>query len=253
MAKPRSPGEGKAPVEIFHFPKPEGARGAARRSPAEGRLVRTTLTDFSELKLDDADELTPPPLPVKPAPRRRRSSDQPARSDSRGRAHAPSRRRSSLEIADPQRLPTVKTRALPREPPVGASRSMSRAQIAEMSLFGHQLFENGKLTEARGVFEGLVAQGIKDPFPHTMLGTIYMAQGEPDRALALFEAALAIDPGDLAARVYRGEIRLFAGRLRPALQDLRRALDLGSRDDPFVERARRLIQVGEDRARRSRR
>lgn len=253
MAKPRGPGEGKAPVEIYHFPKREGARGGAGRPSAEGRLVRTTLTEFSELKLDGANELSPPPLPVKPAPRRRRSSDQLARSDSRGRAQTSTRRRSSLEIADPQRLPTVKTRALPRQPPVGASKSMSRAQIAEMSLFGHQLFENGKLAEARGVFEGLVAQGIEDPFPHTMLGTIYLAQGESDRALALFEAALAIDPGDLAARVYRGEIRLSAGKLRPALQDLRRVLDLGAQDDPFVERARRLIQVGEERARRSRR
>ena len=69
----------------------------------------------------------------------------------------------------------------------------------------------------------------------------------------LFEKALALDPKDIAALVYRGEIRLGAGRLREALEDLRRATALAAASDPFVARARRLIGLAQDRLRRQRR
>jgi len=131
-------------------------------------------------------------------------------------------------------------------------RRMSPGQIAELCLFGHHLFEQGRLEEARLVFEGVVSLEVEDAFPHTMLGTIYLAQGEPDRALPLFESAIRLDPRDVAARVYRGEIRLRAGSQRAGLSDLRKAVGLASARDPFVVRARKLIDRagGRSRARR---
>lgn len=115
--------------------------------------------------------------------------------------------------------------------------------VADLAMFGHQLFELGRLEEARVIFEGLVSTDAADVFAHTMLGTIYLACGDLKRALALFQAALESDPDDLAALVYRAEIRLNQKKPREALVDLDRVLARGTRGDPFVDRARRLVKL----------
>jgi tetratricopeptide (TPR) repeat protein len=115
--------------------------------------------------------------------------------------------------------------------------------VADLAMFGHQLFELGRLEEARVIFEGLVSTDASDVFAHTMLGTIYLARGDLKRALALFQAALESDPNDLAALVYRAEIRLNQKKAREALVDLERVIARGPRGDPFVDRAKRLAKL----------
>lgn len=129
-------------------------------------------------------------------------------------------------------------------------KKMSRKQIAELCLFGHHLFESGRMAEARVVFEGIVGLGVEDAFPHTMLGTILLAEGETRAALPLFESAIKLDPKDVAAWVYRGEIRLHAGQTKQGLSDLKKAAGMASAQDPFVARARKLIDRVGGRARR---
>jgi len=131
-----------------------------------------------------------------------------------------------------------------------ALKKMTRKQIAELCLFGHHLFENGRMAEAKVVFEGIVELGVEDAFPHTMLGTIYLAQGETRAALPLFESAIKLDPKDVAAWVYRGEIRLHAGQTKQGLSDLKKAAGMASAQDPFVARAKKLISRVGGRARR---
>src|SRR5512133_672107 len=84
-----------------------------------------------------------------------------------------------------RRTATLEAEA-PAEP--AAAPRLSKEQIAELAVLGHRLFEEGKLPQARAVFERLVEVGPEDPFPHTMLGIVYFAQGDAGRALALFEA-----------------------------------------------------------------
>ena len=126
-------------------------------------------------------------------------------------------------------------------------------EVADLSLFGHQLFEMGKVDEAKVIFEGLVGMGAKDAFAHTMLGTIYLALKDQARALSLFQLALEIDPNDVSALVYRGEIRLNRGKVKGAVEDLSRALKVGAADDPFVERASRLLRMAKALFKRVRR
>jgi tetratricopeptide (TPR) repeat protein len=126
-------------------------------------------------------------------------------------------------------------------------------EVADLSLFGHQLFELGKVNEAKVIFEGLIGTGSKDVFAHTMLGTIHLALKNQVRALAMFELALQIEPNDVSALVYRGEIRLNRGKVRAAMEDLTRALKLGVPDDPFVDRAARLLQMAKRVLKRPRR
>jgi tetratricopeptide (TPR) repeat protein len=134
-----------------------------------------------------------------------------------------------------------------------ASGRKTPQEVADLSLFGHQLFEMGKVQEAKVIFEGLVGTGSKDAFAHTMLGTIYLALKDQARALSLFQLALEIDPDDVSALVYRGEIRLNRGKVKGAVEDLTRALKLGASDDPFVERASRLLRMAKALFKRARR
>jgi tetratricopeptide (TPR) repeat protein len=115
--------------------------------------------------------------------------------------------------------------------------------LSALAQLGHELFVAGRVQESKAVFEGLVVSNPEDAFAHTMLGTISLALHDVDRALSLFEAALAVEPGDLAALVYRGEIRLNRKKYVKAMADFERALALGSPDDPFTDRARRLLKM----------
>jgi tetratricopeptide (TPR) repeat protein len=122
-----------------------------------------------------------------------------------------------------------------------AARGYGSHALANLALYGHALYARGRLDEAQVVFESIVAKEPEEAFAYTMLGAIYLAQDDDARALALFDAALGIEEGDLAALVGRGEIRLRRGQPQTALQDLERAIALDpSGRDPFSERARAL-------------
>ncbi len=114
--------------------------------------------------------------------------------------------------------------------------------VSELAVLGHTLFTQGRIPEAKVIFEGLVVGDATDGFARTMLGTISLALQDFERAMALFEEALAIDPGDVSALVYRGELRLERRKVRLGLCDLERALELAEQGDPFAERAARLLK-----------
>ena len=120
----------------------------------------------------------------------------------------------------------------------------------DLLTLGHALFEKGKVREAKIIFEGLSLSLPNDAFVQTMLGTVCLALNELPKAMDYFEAALALDPGDIAARVYRGELRLHRRRLRPAIEDFEYAIAHGAGNDPFVERAHRLLKMAKKPARR---
>lgn len=211
MASDAQGGRRPGPVPVYYFVK--GAK-------ARPKHARTQTLTLPELELAALREVTTDPgvvsPPCKPRPNKKPST-------------------RSKKAGPPAKRPPA---------------ALNAQQVADLSLLGHQLFELGRLEEARVVFEGLVGQEIRDAFPHTMLGTIYLSQGDQDRALALFEAALQLDRTDLAALVYRAEIRLGRGKVRLAQEDLSRALDLGAWEDPFVDRARRLSVMAQDLAKR---
>lgn len=112
-----------------------------------------------------------------------------------------------------------------------------------MAVLGHELFSLGKVHEARVVFEGLLVANPRDSFALTMLGTVQLALHDLDQALVAFDRALEVDPNDVAARVYRGEIRLNRHRTKSALEDFTRALKIAQPNDPFADRAKRLMKL----------
>lgn len=223
-------------------------RGRDSRRAGTSRRVNTPTEELPAFREDPAASKGAAAKADK-APRRGATGSE------RKKKGARSPRRVSVEIdTNPalryhaKKLDELMQASSPSEP----LRSMSRKELAEMSLFGHQLFELGRYDEARVVFEGLVALDVDDAFPHTMLGTVYLAMGKADRAMALFEAALSIDPDDLAARVYRAEIRINRGQLKSATAELETVIADNAEEDPFVQRAVRLMEIVNGKGRRRR-
>lgn len=144
---------------------------------------------------------------------------------------------------DKSRKRTRTSKSHPRVTLSGEKAAPAESGLSEMAALGHELFSRGKVREARVVFEGLVVANPKDSFARTMLGTVHLALQDLDRALECFEAALKVDPSDVAALVYRGEIKLNRKKARAAADDFTRAIAVGAEDDPFVERARRLLRM----------
>ena len=158
----------------------------------------------------------------------------------------PKRRRAS-----PRRQSLTELVAMPG-PDITPADGESADATTELISLGHALFEKGKVREAKIVFEGLALSLPHDAFVRTMLGTVCLALNELPNALVYFEAALELDPGDVAARVYRGELRLHRRKLRPAIEDFEYVIAHGAASDPFVERAHRLLKMARKPARASR-
>jgi tetratricopeptide (TPR) repeat protein len=193
-------------VEIVYYPKK--ARGPV---PKRRQTVETQVTEEIEAYVE------------------KQSSTEKPEKDSESADRRPSRR-SRRTLTDETDLPLIE-----KDP--------TEQAFVDLTRLGHEAFEAGRAEEARVVFESLVALGRRDPFAHTMLGTILLGAHALDRALEQFEAALEIDPEDLAALVYRGEIRLSRRKVARAIEDLERAVKLGASSDPFVARARKLLSL----------
>lgn|GEM_PF-2030469 len=238
------PPRGKTPrVEVHYFEK--GRRRRTPVPPARAESSRRMAGELPAASVEPVPASSARTLPELQLPRVDPLPPGPGKAG-RGRGRKGSgnfRRRTTeefnVEASGP--APTV-PELLGAANPLALLKALTPGQLAEMAVAGHGLFEAGALESARRVFELLVAMGPRESFPFTMLGTVYLAMELPDRALALFESALELDKGDIAASVYRGELRLRRGKVRHALGDLERAVAGGDAADPFVQRGKRLLQ-----------
>ena len=103
---------------------------------------------------------------------------------------------------------------------------ISDSEMWTMALGGHQAVAEWRFRDARAIFTGLVTLAPEQPYFRTALGVVDLSDGDLDSALESFCIAVALHPGEHAAYVHAGEIRLRHGKLPAAVNDLRKALDL---------------------------
>lgn len=111
--------------------------------------------------------------------------------------------------------------------------------IARMAYF---FFYQGKIDQARSLFQGLYAVNPLDTYFAKALGVVEMAAGNSQGALAAYDVALKIAPDDAAAYVGRSEVRLAQGERRQAIDDLRRADMYCKVGDPLKSKISALLQ-----------
>jgi tetratricopeptide (TPR) repeat protein len=99
-----------------------------------------------------------------------------------------------------------------------------------------------RLGEARTVFEGLVEVDGDSAWAHAALGSAYQSLALVDEAIAEYDEALRLDPGERTARVNRGELLLTSGRADEGIDDLATAIRADpDAADAQANRARALL------------
>ncbi len=122
--------------------------------------------------------------------------------------------------------------------------NINAAQIASLLACGHNYFSEGKLDEARKIFEGLAVLDPGNPYVQTMLGAIYQHAELFDWAILRYTMALKIFPQDITALTNRAELFLKEGRFLEAASDLRQAIDFDpQKKHPTSQRARLLAII----------
>src|SRR6476469_4375454 len=107
-------------------------------------------------------------------------------------------------------------------------RGYSDEELYAIARTAYFFYYQGRINEARTLFQGLYAVNPLDPYFAKALGVVELAAGNGQGALAAYDVAIKLSPADMAAYVGRAEVRLALGQKSNALDDLRKALSLPS-------------------------
>lgn len=111
-----------------------------------------------------------------------------------------------------------------------------------ISQLGYTLFLNGKIRDARILFEGLVAIDPRNEYYYRALGVVYHREGDAERALRQFGHAITVSGRrSAAAYINRAEVHISRRDMDRAVGDLEAAIRLsGDPRDPLYRKARAL-------------
>jgi predicted Zn-dependent protease len=121
---------------------------------------------------------------------------------------------------------------------------LTRSEAFGIAQNAYRLFEFGQHDKARKIVEGLVILNPKVGTFHALLGAMAGRMGDDKTAADSYSAAIAVEPENLAARVNRAEMRLKAGNVGDALDDLVAATKIDPKGKtPLGKRAQSLARV----------
>lgn len=121
-------------------------------------------------------------------------------------------------------------------------RGYSNEQLYAIARTAYFFFYQGKIAEARTLFQGLYAVNPLDSYFAKSLAVVEMAGNNPQGALAAYDVALKLSPSDPQAYVGRAEVKIALGQRGQALEDLRRAQGLLDDEDPLSPKVSGLLQ-----------
>ncbi|HZI14679.1 MAG TPA: SycD/LcrH family type III secretion system chaperone [Myxococcus sp.] len=116
-------------------------------------------------------------------------------------------------------------------------RGYSDDELYAIAKTAYFFFYQGRINEARTLFQGLYAVNPTDGYFAKALGVVEMAAGNGQGALAAFDVAAKLSPQDASVYVGRAEVKLALGQKPQAIEDLRRAAAMTPEDDPVVRKA----------------
>ena len=104
-------------------------------------------------------------------------------------------------------------------------------------------FHQGRIPQARTLFQGLYAVNPVDPYFARALGVVEFAAGNPQGSLAAWDIALKLDPNDASAWLGRAEVKIASNQKAQAVEDLRRGLQVAKPEDPIKPRISALLAL----------
>lgn len=102
-------------------------------------------------------------------------------------------------------------------------RGYSDEELYAVARVAHAFFHQGKLAEARTLFQGLFAVNPRDAYFARALAVVEYAAGNPEGSLSAWEIAVKLDPADPAGYLGRAEVLLSTGQRQRAAEDLKKA------------------------------
>lgn len=112
---------------------------------------------------------------------------------------------------------------------LGATTRWTAEEIRLVTELGFGLAEQGKISDAVVLFEGLTAVAPATVYFQAALGALWLRSNEPEKALFYLDQVVQIDPKDLISLVNRGESLMRLGNTEASLKDLNKALTLASK------------------------
>lgn len=116
-------------------------------------------------------------------------------------------------------------------------------ELYTISKTAYFFYYQGRLAEARTLFQGLYAVSPADPYFAKALGVVELASKNPQGALAAYDVAIKLSPDDASAYVGRAEVKLVMGQKGQAAEDLRRAAGLVPEGDPLEPKIGALLEA----------
>ena len=117
--------------------------------------------------------------------------------------------------------------------------AISGPEMLQMALIGFRLYEQGKYSEAKTIFSGLISLEPTESYYHTALGAVFLAEEDLEMARGYFDVAIGLNPKEVAPYVNRGEVNLRDGKILEAAEDVATAVQLVPKfEDPLTQRAR---------------
>ncbi len=142
----------------------------------------------------------------------------------------------AVALQRPLRRPELGLTVEPRPPKA----LFDSCEVAAVAAYGYDLYRADCLTDARIVFEGLVALDPHCGYLRRALAEVCLRQGEIASALAEADAAVSLDPSCPKARLQRSLVLLAAGKTNAAKADLQSAF-IAAKSGPMSASVRRLI------------
>ena len=122
-------------------------------------------------------------------------------------------------------------------------RRYTRQEVYSIARAAHVYFNQGRMEEARTLYQGLYALDPTDSYAARALGVVELACGNLAGALAAYEVAVKLDDQDARAYLGRAEVRVAMGQKQLAAEDARRAAACVGADAALVSRAVQMVEL----------
>lgn len=120
-------------------------------------------------------------------------------------------------------------------------RGYTDEQLYSIARTAYLFYYQGKIEEARTLFQGLYAVNPLDSYFAKALGVVEFAAGNAQGAITAYDVCIKLSPEDAGAYVGRAEVKIALGQKTQAVDDLRRAAQIVDTDDPLKAKVSALL------------
>jgi type III secretion system low calcium response chaperone LcrH/SycD len=120
-------------------------------------------------------------------------------------------------------------------------RGYTDEELYSIARTAYFFYYQGRINEARILFQGLYAVNPLDPYFAKALGVVEFAAGNAQGASSAYDVAVKLSPDDPGAYLGRAEVRLATGQKTPAFEDLKKALQLAGGNEGIKSKASAML------------